>query len=528
MLLKLALAAALAISPLAATIDGPVSVEGGHVVGLPGTDKSIWAFKGIPFAAPPVGQLRWRDPRPVAAWQGVKKTNHFGPSCVQTITENGFGPWTSEFVTHGEVSEDCLDLNVWTPAKSKAERLPVYVFLYGGGFSSGSAEVPVYDGEGLARKGLVVVTINYRVGILGFLAHPELTKESGYNASGNYGLLDQIAALRWVRDNIAAFGGDPSRVTIAGQSAGSMSVHFLTVSPLARGLFHRAIAESGGSGVGASGGGLMMGSRTLATAQTDGVKFAAAKGASSLSDLRAMSWQKLMEPVPGTDPGPAGMLRFSPIVDGYALPESPLDAMAHGKLNDVPTLTGCNTGEIGGSLLGPLPRLTAEEFQKQAKQRYGSLTDEFLKLYPATNDEQALTSRAMSSRDESLVSLYLWAQKRSQLAKTKTFIYLWDHTLPGPNADRYGAFHTSEVPYVLNTLYTSDRPFTESDRKIADRMSSYWAAFASSGDPNRQGLPLWPAVNEKREVMEVGDRNVPIPLAEDPAKVAFFEKYLSR
>ncbi len=517
-----------AILPLIGAIHGPVGVDGGQVAGAHGRDPSITVFKGVPFAAPPVGDLRWRAPRPVSAWKGVKQADHFGPSCVQTITEHGFGPWTYEFVTHGEVSEDCLYLNVWTPAKSPAGKLPVYVFLYGGGFTSGSAEVPIYDGEGLARKGLVVVTINYRVGVFGFLAHPELAQESGHSASGNYGLLDQIAALRWVRNNISAFGGDAGRVTIAGQSAGSMSVHFLMASPLAKGLFHRAIAESGGSGVGASGGGPMMGSRTLANAEADGVKFAAAKGASSLKDLRAMSWRKLMEPVPGTPPGPAGLLRFSPIVDGYVLPESPLEAMVHGKLSDVPTLTGCNTGEIEGGLVGPLPPISAAEFQKQVKQRYGDLADEFLKLYPATTDEQAQASRAVSSRDESLVSMYLWARKRGQVASTRTFIYLWDHTLPGPNAARYGAFHTSEVPYVLDTLYTSDRPFTETDREIADRMSAYWAAFAASGDPNLRGLPVWPAVNDKPQVMEVGDNNAPVALAGDPAKLAFFEKYLSR
>lgn len=271
-----------------------------------------------------------------------------------------------------------------------------------------------------------------------------------------------------------------------------------------------------------------MGSRTLANAEADGVKFAAAKGASSLRDLRAMSWQKLMEPIPGADPGPAGMLRFAPVVDGYVLPESPWDALVEGKLSDVPILTGCNTGEIEGGLIGPLPPVTAEEFQRQARQRYGDVAGEFLKLYPATTSRQAQASRAASSRDESLVSMYLWAQKRGQVANSKTFLYLWDHTLPGPDAARYGAFHTSEVPYVMNTLYTSERPFTEADRTIADRMSSYWAAFASSGDPNRAGLPVWPAAHEKREVMEVGDRNAPVPLAGDPARIEFFEKYLSR
>ena len=519
--------AAMAALPSAAAIDKPVKTTGGQVSGLPGRDQSIRIFKGIPFAAPPVGSLRWRAPQPVARWQGVKKAEQFGASCIQTIVRE-MPPWTYEFMTHNEINEDCLYLNVWTPAKSATQKLPVYVYIYGGGFQGGSGQVPVYDGEGLAGKGIVVVTFNYRLGVLGFLAHPELTKESGYHASGNYGLLDQLAALRWVHDNIAAFGGDPKRVAIGGQSAGSMSVHFLTASPLAKGLFQRAIAESGGSGVASVGGGPIMRSRTLAEAEGDGAKFAAAKRASSLAELRGMSWQELIKPAPAAEGGMAALLRYSPIIDGYFAPEPPLDAMSHGKLNDVVTLTGCNVGEISGSFMGPPAPITAEAFQKQAKQRYGEAADEFLKLYPAGSDEEARASQAASSRDESLVSMYLWARRRHATAKTNTFIYLWDHTLPGPDAARFGAFHTSEVPYAMNTLYMSDRPFTERDKKIAEMMSSYWANFVTAGDPNGAGLPVWPAVDEKREVLEVGDRNVPVPLADDPAKIAFFEKYLTR
>jgi para-nitrobenzyl esterase len=322
--------------PLAAAIDAPVSVEGGKIAGTQGRNPSISVFKGIPFAASPAGDLRWRSPAPVVPWQGVKQTTAFGPSCIQgavprrSNTESAAapapsvrtfaGPWTYEFGTHNEISEDCLYLNVWTPAKSPAESLPVFVYIYGGGFSSGSGEVPIYDGEGLASKGLVVVTFNYRLGVFGFLAHPGLTRDSGHNASGNYGLLDQVAALRWVRANIAAFGGDPGRVTIAGQSAGSMSVHFLIASPLAKGLFQRAIAQSGGSGVGRSGGGPMMTARTLAEAEAeaDGVKFAAAKSASSLHDNgrpwmkreSSWKWESEMPPSPWPAPPPrSGFLR---------------------------------------------------------------------------------------------------------------------------------------------------------------------------------------------------------------------------
>jgi para-nitrobenzyl esterase len=514
--------------PLCAAVDGTVKVDGGQVAGSVDR-KSIAVFKGIPFAAPPVGDLRWRAPKPVIAWQGVKKADKFSAACVQEPSgPNGFGPWTAEFVTHNKVSEDCLYLNVWTPAKSATERLPVFVWIYGGGFVQGSADVAIYDGQGLASKGLVVVTFNYRLGILGFLAHPELTAESGHNASGDYGLLDQIAALKWVHENIQNFGGDPERVTIAGQSAGSMSVHYLTASPLAKGLFQRAIAESGGSRIeGPTGVGVIV-AKNLQQAEADGLKFAAAKNANSLAALRAMTWQKLLEPAPGAAKDPAAMLRFSPIIDGYVAHESSFDAMIHGKLNDVPTLTGANTGEITGSLIGPLPAITVEQFHKQAMQGYAGVADQFLKLYPGETNEQAQAARSASTRDASLVSLYLWASERAKTEKTKTFIYLWDHTLPGPNAARYGAFHTSEVPYVMNTLYTSDRPFTDADRKIAEVMSSYWVNFAAHGDPNGKGLPDWPAVGDRPEVMEVGDKYAPVALAPEPAKVAFFETYLGR
>jgi carboxylesterase type B len=366
------------------------------------------------------------------------------------------------------------------------------------------------------------------VGVLGFFAHPELTKESGYNASGDYGLLDQVAALRWIRKCIAAFGGDPHRVTIAGQSAGAMSVHFLTASPLAKGLFQRAIAESGGSSLTSRSSVPVMVPKKLAEAEADGVKFVTEKGAASLKDLRAMSWQDLMKPVPGSGQGMAAMFRFSPIVDGYFAPESPLDAMLAGKLNDVPTLTGCNADEITGSFLGPQGPITAETFQKQSAEKYGAKAADFLRLYPAATDAEAVAARAGSSHDQSLVGMYLWARKRSAALKTPTYIYLWDHALPGPESAKWGAFHTSEVPYVMNTLYMSDRPFTGADRRIAEMMSSYWANFAASGNPNGKGLPRWPAVNEKREVMEVGDRTAPGPLANDPAKVRFFEEYLGR
>jgi para-nitrobenzyl esterase len=387
----------------------------------------------------------------------------------------------------------------------------------------GSAAVPIYDGEGLAKKGLVVVTFNYRVGALGFLAHPELSKESGHQASGNYGLMDQIAVLRWVHENIARFGGDPNNVTIAGQSAGSMSVHDLTGSPLVRGLFHRAIAQSGGSSVG--GVGLSIVPARLAAAEADGQKFAAAKGAKTLAELRALSWQKILEPIPGESP--MNGLHFAPIVDGYVMPAPFMDVIAEGKQNDVETLTGSAAGELGGLFASGAP-VTAKGFEEQARKRYGDKADEFLKLYPAATDEQAQVAERESTRDQALVALYLWARVRGKTARTKVYEYLWDHALPGPDAAKYGAFHSSEIPYVMNNLDQSKRPFTDADRKIAEMMSSYWANFASKGDPNGAGLPEWPVLSAKPEIMEVGDKTGPIPPAGSPAKTAFFEAFLSQ
>jgi para-nitrobenzyl esterase len=500
-----------ALLPLSAAILKPVKVDGGEVQGVAGKDSSIAAFKGIPFAAPPVGSLRWRAPQPVIPWHGVRKAGEFGASCMQNIVDE-HKPWTYEFMTHTAVSEDCLFLNVWTGAKAAGDKLPVYVYIYGGGNTEGSGAVPAYDGEGLAKKGVIVVTVNYRLGILGFFTHPELTAESPHHASGDYALLDLIAGLRWVHNNIAEFGGDPQRVTIGGQSAGAADVHCLVASPLAKGLFQGAIAESGSSVRGLG----LMGSTTLAAQEKAGERFAEAKGAHSLADLRKLSWKELTAPGAG--------VRFGIVVDGYVLPESAGEAFAQGKQNDVPTLTGCTREDIGGG--STHPTVTAEQFQHQA-QRYGALAAEFLKLYPAATDEEARTAANRSAWDSERAEQYFWAVMRAKTAKTKVYTYFWEHALPGPDADRYGAFHSSEIPYVMNTLYTADRPFTADDRRIADTMSSYWVNFIRTGDPNGKGLAHWPSVQEQPgTTFEVGDRYTVIPVAGDKAKLAFFEEYL--
>ena len=486
-----------------------VRVTEGQLAGAVAGDPAVTAFKGVPFAAPPVGDLRWRAPQPAASWQGVRKADVFAANCMQNIVDVR-KPWTHEFMAHGETREDCLYLNVWTPAKAASERHPVLVFIHGGANTEGSGSVPVYDGTGLATKGLVVVTINYRLGAFGFLAHPELTQEAAYHASGNYGLLDQIAAVRWVKTNVSAFGGDPSRITVAGQSAGASGVRNLLLSPLSAGQFHRAIAESGVS-FGAP--------RMLADAEQDGVRFARAKNVASIAELRALPARDIATPPVGGAP-----YRWTTVVDRYALLAGEADAFATGTHHDVPVLAGTNRDESGAT---PQPTVTAEAFRKQAEQRYGTRAAEFLSLYPASTDEEARASQNASARDVARVTTSLWATLRAKSARSKTFTYFWDHTLPGPDAAQYGAFHTSEVPYVMNALAQSDRPFTADDRRIADTMASYWANFAASGDPNGKGLPHWPPVDEQADrTMNVGDAFAPIPLAGSAEKLRLLQALL--
>jgi para-nitrobenzyl esterase len=507
--------AILAAFPAWSAISNPVKVEGGMLAGIPGRDASISVFKGVPFAAAPVRDLRWRAPRAVAPWQGVRKADQFGNSCIQDIVDER-KPWTYEFMTHTGISEDCLFLNVWTPAKAASERRPVYVFIHGGGNRAGSGAVPVYDGEGLAKKGVVVVTVNYRLGIFGFFTHPELTRESDVHASGNYALLDLIAALRWVHGNIAAFGGDPNRVTIGGQSAGASNVHALTASPLAKGLFHGAIAESGSSATGLG----LMNSRLLADQEADGARFAEAKGAHSLEALRKLSWMELLAPVQDAP------VRWLVVEDGYVLPGTAGQIFAQGKQNDVPTLTGWNREDSGGASMKP--NATVESFQKGA-QRYGDLAHEFLKLYPALTDEQARAEQNESAVDALRASMYVWAVNRGKTAKTRAYTYFWDHTLPGPDAAQYGAFHSSELPYTMNTLDMSNRPFTAEDHKIADAVSSYFVNFIRTGDPNGKGLMHWPSTaQEPGKTMEIGDRYQAIAVTGSKEKLEFFEAFFSK
>jgi para-nitrobenzyl esterase len=498
--------------PLAAAIPQPVRTTLGPVSGDLVADGSVAAFKAIPYAAPPVAELRWRAPQPPAAWTAVRRAADYSASCIQNIVAER-KPWTHEFMAHNRISEDCLYLNVWTPARTAADKLPVYLWIHGGGFVEGSTAVPAYEGANLARRGVVVVTINYRLGVFGFLAHPELTQEAGQ--SGNYGLLDVIAALQWVQKNAAAFGGDPGNVTISGQSAGSSAVHAMVASPLAKGLFHRAISESGSSYVAPNP------TNRLTVAEQDGVRFAAARGAKNLKELRAKSAEEL---VPRGVPDRAFATR--PVIDGYVLPADPAEIFAQGRHNDVPELTGMNRDER--SSVADYGKVPLAAHQKASQDRFGEQAASFFQLYPNGTQEQSGAAQQAAFRDSGLVSMYLWAQAREKTAKNRAFTYYWTHPMPGPDGARFGAFHTSEVPYVFNTLDKSSRPWTQQDRKLADLLGSYWVNFMKNGDPNGSGLPAWPAFDSRSPLtMELGDKPGSRPVA-DPAKLQFWQKYLTR
>ena len=487
-----------------AALAAPVTahVEQGALSGT--TDGDVNTFLGVPFAAPPVGELRWKAPQPAAKWQGARNAVAFAPSCPQAVTPQGFGPWTAEYVVHGAVAEDCLYLNVWAPADMRSQ--PVLVWIRGGAFTSGSGSVPIYDGAALAREGIVVVTINYRLGALGFLAHPALTKEAG--TSGNYGLLDAIAALRWVDKNIAMFGGDPRKVTIAGQSAGAAAVLDLIGSPLAKGLFARAIAESGA--------GLGITPTPLADAEAAGVAFAQAKGAKSLAELRALSADEIIKPVAGAAARPLG---FAPIADGHAV------LAGECFVSDVPLLTGLNADE--GSGMNPsYGRTTREQLATQARAQYGAVAPRFLELYPATSDAEAASAAKTAARERGLASTLLWAHARAEQSGSHAYVYLYTHPEPGPDAARYGAFHSSEIPYVLKTLDKAQRPYTEVDYALAKTASRYWLNFIRDGDPNGRGSAPWPAFDAKlNQYLEIGERVGTRAL--DARKLELFEQAAS-
>ena len=487
-------------------IQDPVRVAQGQLSGGAGSSSEVRVYKGIPFAAPPVGELRWKAPKPPAAWQGVRTATGFSPVCYQALY-----PANSIYYQAPQpMSEDCLTLNIWTAAKSASERRPVMVWVHGGALTRGSGSVPVYDGEALARKGVVLVTINYRLGVFGFFAHPELTKESDRNSSGNYGILDQIAALEWVQKNIAAFGGDPKRVTIFGESAGSWSVNYLMATPLTKGLFQRVIGESGGT---------FAPMKKLAEVEQAGAKFASLMGADSIQALRGKSAEDLVKKT--------ALGSYSPNVDGWMLPQDVYAIFAQGKQNDVPLIAGSNSDEA--TSLSPWPATaTAASFVELNRKRFGDLADEFIKVYPAGSEEEAKASHYASFRD--LVfgwEMRTWVRMQTKSGKSNAYLYYFSRNPPGPDSARYRAYHASEISYVFGNLLPP-RPWEEADRKLSDAMTSYWVNFATTGDPNGKGLPKWPAYQEKTDTAIEFGNNVELhPELNKPA-LDFLDRYFER
>ncbi len=484
-----------------AAMDDPVRLDTGLISGATTESPDVRVFKGIPYAAPPVGDLRWRAPKPAAHWEGTRKADEFGPVCMQGGNQ--------------KMSEDCLYLNVWTGARTGSEKRPVMVWIYGGGYTGGSGSQPMYDGAALAKKGAVVVTFNYRLGALGFFSHPELTRESDRRGAANFGVLDAIEALHWVERNIARFGGDPKRVTIFGESAGAGMVANLMTIPSAKGLFERALGESSAWSTAR-----IAPLSTLAEAEQAGVKLADGVGAKSLAELRAKPAEAIQKAGRGT----------GPVVDGYLIPEDPGKVFAAGKQIEVPVLTGSNRDEsFGGN-----PK-SAAEFVEQVRKRFGEQADAFLKLYPADSDVQARESAFYSGRDEMAFVMRNWARLAAKPGKSKSFVYYFTQQpprlenargpfAPGPHGS---ATHVSEILYAFGHLDNS-RPWTDSDRQVADAMSSYWVNFARSGDPNGKGLSKWPVFDDKYQRVMVFGNPTEGAGAPSEAQLAFFQSYFDK
>lgn len=481
-----AIAAALALC-----LATPAAAQDPSVVGAPAGDMrgavadGVHVFRGIPYARPPVGDLRWRPPSPAPSWPGVREATEFGAACPQPA---------SPFADHAAVSEDCLFLNVWAP--DQARKAPVLVWIHGGSLVSGASSEAIYDGAGFARRGVVLVSINYRLGALGWLAHPALSAESPDNISGNYGLMDQIEALRWVRRNISAFGGDPDNVTIAGESAGALSVLYLMAAPEARGLFHRAIAQSA----------YMITQPALRDgswadwpdAETLGVSLAGALGAADPAALRAMSAEAIIEGTARTAWFPLGN------VDGRLLPRQLVETFNRGEQAPVPVLAGYNEGEIRSLrfLLPPEPA-TAAIYADEIRARYGDLADAFLARYPA---ETMSASMLATTRD----AMYGWTSERLAARQTAlgapAFLYYFDHGYPAADEGGFRAFHASEIPFVFGTTDATPSwwppvPRTAPERRLSDAMTSYWTTFARNGAPRAAGEAAWRPYGEDRAYM---------------------------
>jgi len=456
-----------------------VKVEGGHIEGV--VENGLKVYRGIPFAAPPVGDLRWRAPQPVKPWRGVRHADKFAPACMQVA-----GPATAV----QPPSEDCLYLNVWSPAKSSSERLPVMLWIHGGGFRAGATSEPIYYGDQLAKKGVVFVSITYRLGVFGFLAHPSLSAESQQHVSGNYGLLDMIAALGWVKRNIADFGGDPGRVTIFGESAGGIAVSILCASTLTKGLFQGAISESGGSFGPVHGGSRGPGENLhpLAEAEKSGTEWATKAGAATAQKLRALPAEKVLSMAAGAPSWP--------IVDGWVIPDDQYRMYKEARYNDVPILVGYNSDE-GASFAPPA---TPDAYIEAVRKRYGLYAERLLELYPPGDGKVAKSARDLMRDSAFGWHTWTWARLQAANGKSKVFLYYFDQhpeNFAAGSMTGIGAPHAAELPYAFQHLGLPKMPpATSDDTAISNAMAAYWTNFAKTGDPDETGLPKWPEFRE--------------------------------
>ncbi len=476
-------------TPVAA--NAPVQTRQGLVQGAPGKSEGVTVFKGIPFAAPPVGDLRWAQPTPPVNWEGVRDATKWGNVCVQPTAPQRF-PVNSatDMPDSPAISEDCLFLNIWTPADSSAEKLPVMVWLYGGAYNEGGGNAPFSEGDKLAEKGVVMVTFNYRVGALGFLSHPELTAESPNKASGNQAMGDAIAAFKWLKDNIAAFGGDPNNITIFGESAGAALDAGLTGSPVARGTFERAISQSGAwMGLGVA---LMP---TMADSERRTVEAAEKIGATSLAAMRALPAEEVMKNFRGQ-----GM-----VVDGWIIPEDLSITFANGRQNPVDVLVGSNSDE-GSFTAAMAPPTNLAKWNEDEARRWGNHVALGRAAYPVSTDAEAAKAATMPFSDAMAWHMRLFAESQARIGKN-AWLYWFTHT-PLYDADRanLGAGHTAEIPYAFNNL-AAPRTFpagssvvlmenNPAELAFANQVSQYWVNFARTGNPNGEGLPQWPALNQ--------------------------------
>ncbi len=480
-----------------------LEIEGGSVEGS--HENGTVIYRGIPYAAPPVGDLRWRPPAPVVAWEGTRQTTEFAPACMQNgVSMPGEAPPST--------GEDCLYLNIWRPDSAETS-LPVFVWIHGGGWTNGATSMPLYWGDRLAQRGIIVVTIAYRLGAFGFLAHPELTAESGGRTSGNCGLMDQIAALEWVKRNIASFGGDPSRVTIGGQSAGSMSVSILMASPLAAGLFHGAIGQSGGFFEPVQ----LAPHYLLGNAERDGEAFAASAGAHSIAELRRLPAEAILA---------ADASRIAhPVLDGHVLAATPFEVFAAGKQAHVPLLIGSNAEEAR-AFTDP-SGIDAGNFHESIASAFGPLPPDLIAPYPVQTTAQARESRIAFETDLRFGwNMSAWARLHAETGESSVYLYRFERQPPFPAASPYagwGAAHFAELWYMFDHLGQADWQWQDADHALAETMANYWTSFIKTGNPNDSRTIQWPAFAAKTQELLILDGAVHTGVQDRPAAMAAFD-----